>query len=62
MQPAAQLVYSDTTGTFRTRGNDIGHGFGLTQVHLAIEKCPLGKFTGARQAASIIDKLLQDAP
>ncbi len=34
----------------RTRGDEIGHGFGLGEIELAVEEGALGEFAWARQA------------
>ena len=46
-------------GGLISRGYQIGHSLGLSEIHLAIEVGTLGKFARVRHATAVLDELLQ---
>ncbi|EDY96499.1 hypothetical protein BACPLE_00942 [Phocaeicola plebeius DSM 17135] len=57
-ESAAHLVHGHAVGSGRGGCDEVGHGFGLAQVHLAIQEGTLGIFTRSGGTASLADKEL----
>src|SRR5579875_3211458 len=60
-QLAFELIERHTTCPFRFRLNEIGHRFCLGSVQFAVEKGPLGKFTGFGQTCTMLKQCFQEA-
>ena len=57
-ESATHLVHGHAVGSGRSGCNEVGHGFGLAQVHLAIQEGTLGVFTRSGGTASLTDEKL----
>ena len=57
-EASAHLVHGHAVGGGRGRGDEVGHGFGLAQVHLSVEEGALGVFARPCGAAPLADEQL----
>ena len=57
-ESAAHLVHGHAVGSSGSGCNEVGHSFGLAQVHLAIQEGTLGIFTRSGGTASLADEEL----
>ena len=57
-ESTTHLVHGHAVGSGGSGCNEVGHGFGLAQVHLAIQEGTLGIFTRSCGTASLADKEL----
>ena len=57
-ESAAHLVHGHAMGGSRGRGDEVGHRFGLAQIHLAVQESTLGVFPRSGGTASLPDKEL----
>ena len=55
-KPSAQLTQGEAVCGGRSRGDEVGYGFGLAKIHLTIEESALGIFTRCGKAASAINE------
>ena len=60
-QRAAQLMDGDAAEGLRTRGDDVGHGLRLAQVHLALEEGALRVLARAGHAAAVGEQQAYDS-
>ena len=60
-EAAAHLVHRHAVGGCGRRGDEVGHGFGLAEVHLSVEKGALGVFARCGQGAACVQEFLQHA-
>ena len=58
-EASAQLAQGEAVRGGRGGGDEVGHGFGLAEVHLAIEEGTLGVLARCGKAASAIDEEAQ---
>ena len=56
---AFQLAHGYLVSGAVGRGDKVGHGFSLREVHLAVEVGSLGKLAGFSHAAAVFDKEFQ---
>ena len=54
------MVHGQAVCRTALRGNQVGYGLGLRQVHLAIQKGALCKFAGSSHAATLRQQQLQN--
>ena len=57
-ESATHLVHGHAVGSGRGGCNEVGHGFGLAQVHLTVQEGTLGVFTRSGGTASLADEKL----
>ncbi|CDD33298.1 putative uncharacterized protein [Bacteroides sp. CAG:714] len=59
-EASLHLIHGQPVGSRRRRGNQIGYGFGLTQVHLPVQESTLGKLSRTGGTTSVPDEKLHD--
>ena len=59
-ESAPQLMHGHVVVGRGGGGNEVGHGFGLAQVHLAVEKGALREFAWSGSLAACLDEQLHD--
>ena len=59
-ESSLHLIHGQSVGSGRRRGYQVGHGFGLTQVHLPVQESTLGELARTRRTASVPDEELHD--
>ena len=55
-EATTHLVHGQAMGGCGGGGEEVGHGFGLAEVHFAIEESTLGIFARLGKAAAILEK------
>ena len=57
-ESATHLVHGHAVSSGRSGSNEVGHSFGLAQIHLAVQEGALGIFTRSGGTASLPDEKL----